>query len=76
MRIAELIEGDILDTLLYTRSEPLIDESGTSLDRVGLSACECDEVDGVIINIVDTGESCDCSSLAVDEPLSDLVRSK
>ncbi len=76
VRIAELIEGDILDTLLERGTEPLIDESGTSLDRICGCTCECDEVDGVIVDIVETGESRDRSSLAIDEPLSHLVRSK
>lgn len=34
MRIAKLIEGDIFDPFFETGSEPLIDECGSSLDRI------------------------------------------
>ncbi len=74
--IAELVEGDILDSFLHTRSEPLIDESCTSLDRIGGCIRERDEVNRVIADIVDTGESCDGPSFTIDEPLSDLIWSK
>ncbi len=73
VRVAELIEGDILDSFFHTRSEPLIDEGGTSLDRIGRCVSECDEVDRVIADIVDTGESCNCPSLTIYEPLPDLI---
>jgi hypothetical protein len=76
MRIAELIEGDIFDTFLERGAEPLIDEGGTSLDRIGGRIRECDEVDRVITDIVETGESCDSPSLTIDEPLSHFARIK
>ena len=76
VRIAELIEGDVLDASLERGAEPLIYESRPSLDRVGGRIRECNEVDRVIADIVETGESCDRLSSIVYEPLSHLVRSK
>lgn len=73
MRIAELIEGDILDSPRERILEPGVDERGSSLDGVGFSSRECYEVDGVIGDIVDTGETSHGYSFIIDEPLTHLV---
>ena len=76
MRVAELIEGDIFNSFFDARAEPFIDEGCPSLDRIGCRIRECDEVHRVIVDVVETSESCDCPSFTVHEPLSHLVRIK
>ena len=70
MRIAELIEGEILDSSFERVAEPCVDKSSACLEWISLSARECDEVDGVIVQIVEARESCDWLAIVIGEPLT------
>jgi len=72
--VAELVEGDVFDSIFQALTEPSIDKSSATLDIIGISTCKCDEVHRVIPEIVETGESCDSLAIAIHTPLADFAR--
>lgn len=70
MRIAELIEGEIFHTFFLRGTKPFVDKPSSSLDIIGLLACERDKMDRVIPEIVEDSKSSFSLAIDIDEPLS------
>lgn len=77
MRVSKLVKGDVFYSFFERFSKPRIDQSSSTLYRIGFFVSEGYEVYRMIFKIIDTGKSCYSFSVSIIyKPLSYFIRSK